>query len=82
MLSNKYEMDVSALADIVGVSHSAVSHHLRSLRQMRLVNSRRSGKEVFHHMDDIHMIDLFQKCLEHLRLDRQCENSPSSQTKN
>jgi DNA-binding transcriptional ArsR family regulator len=78
----KYEMNVSALADMVGVSHSAVSHHLRSLRRMRLVISRKSGKEVYYRVNDIRMIDLFQKCLEHIRLDRRRENSPVSQTRN
>jgi DNA-binding transcriptional ArsR family regulator len=37
------EMNVSALAQAVGISESAVSHHLRSLRQMRLVRGRKEG---------------------------------------
>ncbi len=31
------EMNISALAELVGVTESAVSHHMRGLRQMRLV---------------------------------------------
>ena len=38
------EMHVGALADAVGISESAVSHHLRGLRQMRLVRARRDGR--------------------------------------
>ena len=31
------EMNVGTLAEIVGISESAVSHHLRSLRQMMML---------------------------------------------
>ncbi len=37
------EMNIGALADAVGISESAVSHHMRGLRQMRMVQSRREG---------------------------------------
>ena len=38
------EMNVNALAASVGISESAVSHHLRGLRQMKLVVARRGAK--------------------------------------
>ena len=47
------ELNVGALAEIVGISESAVSHHMRGLRQMGLVKARRHGKEVFYHIDYI-----------------------------
>jgi ArsR family transcriptional regulator, lead/cadmium/zinc/bismuth-responsive transcriptional repressor len=75
----KNELNVSALADMVGVSHSSVSHHLRSLRRMRLVSSRKSGKEVYYQVNDFHMIDLYQRCLERIFLDRLRGNGPSFQ---
>lgn len=61
------EKNIGALAELVGVSESAVSHHMRGLRQMRLVRARREGKEVFYHMEDPHLITLFRQGIEHVR---------------
>lgn len=62
----KGEMNVSALAAAVGISESAVSHHLRGLRQLRLVHARKEGKEVYYHVDDPHIIALFLQGVEHI----------------
>ena len=61
------KMNVSALAKEVGISESAVSHHMRGLRQMRLVNSRKKGKEVYYHVEDEHIIHLFQQGVRHIQ---------------
>lgn len=61
------EMNISTLSELVGVTESAVSHHMRGLRQMRLVTARRDGKEVFYRVDDPHIIALFQQGLRHVR---------------
>ncbi len=61
------EMNVGALAEMVGVSESAVSHHMRGLRQMRLVQARRDGKEVYYRIDDPHIVALFTQGVEHIR---------------
>lgn len=60
------ERNVSSLAQAVGISESAVSHHLRGLRQMRLVQARRDGKEVFYRLEDEHIIALFQQGIRHI----------------
>ena len=60
------ELNVSALADLVGITKSAVSHHLRGLRQLRLVRARRAGKEVFYSVVDPHIVQLFVQVVEHL----------------
>ncbi|TLN13140.1 helix-turn-helix transcriptional regulator [bacterium] len=60
------EMNVSQLAEIAGVTESAVSHHLRGLRQMRLVTARRDGKEVYYSVEDPHIIALFQQGVNHI----------------
>ena len=60
------EMNVSSLAEIVGLSESAVSHQLRGLRQMKLVRARKDGRQVFYSLDDKHVTDLFQYGLEHI----------------
>ncbi|MEO8287720.1 MAG: metalloregulator ArsR/SmtB family transcription factor [Chloroflexota bacterium] len=56
--------DLAAIADI---SESAVSQHLRVLRRLRLVKSRRAGKVIYHSLDDAHIGALLEVCLEHLR---------------
>jgi DNA-binding transcriptional ArsR family regulator len=61
------EANTSALAAMVGVTESAVSHHLRGLRQMRIVQARRDGKEVFYSVDDPHIIALFQQGVHHVQ---------------
>ena len=63
----KKEMNISALAALVGVTESAVSHHMRGLRQMHLVESRRDGKEVYYRVDDPHIIALFQQGVRHVQ---------------
>jgi ArsR family transcriptional regulator len=61
------EFNVSALAKIVGITESAVSHQLRGLRQMKLVQARRDGKEVFYRVQDEHIIALFQQGVKHIK---------------
>ncbi len=61
------ELCVCDLAAVVGVSESAVSQHLRILRSLRLVKSRREGKVVFYSLDDGHIRILLNVCLSHMR---------------
>ena len=61
------ELNIGALAEVVGISESAISHHMRGLRQMRLVQSRRDGKEVYYRIDDEHIIALFQQGVKHVQ---------------
>lgn len=61
------EQNVGAIADRVKVSESAVSHHLRQLRQMRLVRARKDGREVYYALDDEHVTALFKLGLDHIR---------------
>jgi len=61
------ELNVGALADAVGISESAVSHHLRGLRQMQLVQARREGKEVYYRVEDEHIIALFHQGVKHVQ---------------
>jgi len=60
------EMNVGALAELIGLSESAVSHHLRSLRQLRIVRPRKSGRQVYYTLDDEHIADLYQRGLDHV----------------
>ena len=59
-------MNVQSLAAVAGISESGVSHHLRSLRHMRLVRARRQGRWVYYTLDDEHIADLFRRGVEHI----------------
>lgn len=61
------ELCVCDLAAVVGVSDSAVSHHLRQLRQMRIVTFRKEGRMAYYRLDDQHIERLFATGLEHVR---------------
>ncbi len=61
------ELCVGDLAAVVAASPSAVSHHLRQLRQMRLVRHRRDGKLTYYTLDDHHVAKLFELGLVHVR---------------
>jgi ArsR family transcriptional regulator, lead/cadmium/zinc/bismuth-responsive transcriptional repressor len=58
--------NVQSLAEIAGISESAVSHHMRTLRQMRLARPHKTGRQVFYSLDDEHVADLFRRALEHI----------------
>ncbi|HQY26615.1 MAG TPA: metalloregulator ArsR/SmtB family transcription factor [Thermoflexales bacterium] len=60
------EVNVGAIAAQIGVSESAVSHHLRGLRQLRIVSARKDGRTVFYALDDDHVRSLLTFGLEHI----------------
>ncbi len=60
------EMGVSALAEKLNMTESAVSHQLRGLRQMHLVRARKDGRQVFYRLDDDHVEKLYRMGLEHV----------------
>ncbi len=61
------EVNVNTLAGLVGISESAISHHLRSLRQTGLVQAHRNGKEVFYRVEDEHIRALFREGVKHIK---------------
>jgi len=63
----EHEQNVNTLAEMVGISESAVSHHMRHLRQMGIVKARRNGKEVFYRVEDDHIIALFNQGVNHIK---------------
>lgn len=60
------ELNVGGIAEEVGLSESATSHHLRGLRQMQLVRTRKEGRQVYYSLMDDHVIQLFQTGREHI----------------
>ncbi len=61
------EMCVCDLAAVVGATESAISQHLRVLRNLRVVKNRKDGKLVYYALNDDHIRDLLDVCLAHLR---------------
>jgi DNA-binding transcriptional ArsR family regulator len=59
------EHSVNDLADHVGVSPSAVSQHLRQLRELDLVTTRRQGNFIFYSCDHAHVRALVTEALSH-----------------
>lgn len=61
------ELCVCDLAVLTGVSQSAVSHHLRMMRALRLVRYRKESRMAYYRLDDDHIRTLFEGGLEHVR---------------
>lgn len=60
------EMCVCDLAQLLGMTQSAISHQLRTLKQMDLVRYRREGKTVFYSLADGHIKAILSQGLEHV----------------
>ncbi|HPG96456.1 MAG TPA: metalloregulator ArsR/SmtB family transcription factor [Rectinema sp.] len=64
-LISQRELCVCDLAFLLDMTLPAVSHHLRFLRTMRLVKTRKEGKNVFYSLDDNHVLALIEQAKEH-----------------
>lgn len=64
---SRQELCVGDIAEVLGLSESAVSHQLRLLRTARLVRQRRAGQMIFYALDDHHVVRLFAQGSEHVR---------------
>ena len=60
------EVNVGEIVQILGLSKSAISHQLRGLRDKRVVRARKQGRQVFISLDDEHILELFQRGLDHV----------------
>ncbi len=61
-----HELCVSDLAALLQMSQSAISHQLASLKQTKLVKSRKIGKMVYYSMADEHIKNIYRMALEHI----------------
>lgn len=62
---------VHELVEVVGVSQSLVSQHLRVLRGAGLVSSTRRGREVCYQLADDHVAHIVRDAIRHVEEDRQ-----------
>lgn len=60
------DLSVNDLAEGVGLSQSAVSHQLRTLKQTHLVKFRRDGKQLIYSLVDDHVKTMLSQGLTHM----------------
>jgi len=60
-------MCVCDLAVLLGMTKSAISHHLKSLRLTNLVKYDKQGKVVYYSLADDHVRDIFEKGFQHIK---------------
>ena len=66
VLSDRDEVCVADLAETLEMTQSAISHQLRTLKQSKLVKSRRDGKMVYYSLDDDHVRSIIETGREHI----------------
>lgn len=64
-LLSQQELCVCDLAFLLDTNLPAVSHHLRFLKTLNLVRSRRDGKQVFYTLSDSHVPELLETAKNH-----------------
>jgi ArsR family transcriptional regulator len=60
------ELCVGDIAQLLGMTQTAVSHQLRILRTNKLVKGRKDGKIVFYSLDDDHVRTMIGQGMEHV----------------
>lgn len=60
------ELCVGDIAQLLSMSQPAVSHHLRTLRNLHLVKVRRDGRTSYYSLDDHHIEGLLHEGIEHV----------------
>ena len=60
------ELCVCAIAELLGMTQSAISHQLRTLKEANLVANRREGKTIYYFLADDHVKTILANGFEHL----------------
>ncbi len=60
------EMCVCDIAQLLGMTQSAISHQLQVLKKSKLVKYRRQGKTVFYSLADAHVRTIIGQGMEHI----------------
>ena len=60
------EMCVCAIAELLGMTQSAISHQLKTLKSANLVAGRRAGKTIYYHLSDEHVKSIIAQGYEHI----------------
>lgn len=59
-------MCVCDIAALLNMTHSAISHQLKILKQAKIVKYNKVGKVVYYMLDDEHIEQIFKKGVEHI----------------
>ena len=68
------EMCVCAIAELLGMTQSAISHQLKILKDANLFANRREGKTIYYFLSDDHVRTIIAKGFEHLIEERNENN--------
>ena len=68
------EMCVCAIAELLGMTQSAISHQLKILKDANLVANRRECKTIYYFLSDDHVRTIIAKGFEHLIEERNENN--------
>ena len=60
------ELCVGDIAQLLGLTQTAVSHQLRILKANKLVKARKDGKNVFYSLSDDHVYSIINQGMEHV----------------
>ncbi|WP_245838687.1 ArsR/SmtB family transcription factor [Marininema halotolerans] len=63
------EISVNEIADTLSLSQSTVSHQLRFLKNLRLVNFRRAGTTLYYSPEDQHVMTILRQTIHHAQHD-------------
>ncbi len=71
---SKHELCVCEIADIAGMTQSAVSHQLRYLKNIDILSCRREGKSIIYSLKDTHILHIFGEGLVHINEEKEEQN--------
>lgn len=71
------EMCVCAIAELLGMTQSAISHQLRILKDAKLVGNRREGKTIYYFLLDDHVRTIIAQGFHHLIEEREMQDEES-----
>ncbi|MBI3535033.1 MAG: helix-turn-helix transcriptional regulator [Deltaproteobacteria bacterium] len=60
------ELCVGEIAELLEMSQPTVSHHLRTLRNLKLVKVRKNGRTSSYSLDDKHIENLLHEGIKHV----------------
>lgn len=60
------EMCVCDIANVLNMTKSSISHQLSYLKDLNIVKSKKSGKEVYYSLDDEHVKEVFEVAISHI----------------
>ena len=65
LLLEKEELCVHTIAKLLNSEQSAVSHQLKTLKNARIISSRRAGKHIFYRLCDDHIASILDTAFAH-----------------